>query len=126
MLVEDSSFSNTSATAAGNFLANGNVLWNATIQGNTFDNAGAGEDFEMESVAAQSRVRLNLGGDASADFNTAAGSGDFVLTETAGDFDVFERDDTFNNLRNNGNVVPLPNAAAFDDSPVAPPLPPVP
>jgi hypothetical protein len=126
MLVEDSSFSNTSATAAADFVANGNALWNATIQGNTFDNAGAGEDFEMESVAAQSRIRLNLGGDAAADFNTAAGSGDFVLTETAGDFDVFERDDTFNNLRNNGNVVPLPNAAAFDDSPVAPPLPPVP
>jgi hypothetical protein len=126
MLVEDSSFSNTSAAAAADFVANGNVLWNATIQGNTFDNAGAGEDFEMETVAAQSRIRLNLGGDLPADFNTAAGSGDFVLTETLGDFDVFERDDTFNNLRNNGTVVPLPNAAAFDDAAVAPPLPPVP
>jgi hypothetical protein len=129
LLVEDSSFTNTSAVEqAGSFEMNGNILFNATIQGNTFDDStSGGGDFFMFAEGAQSRIRLNLGGDDPDDFNTAAGTGDFVIEEDVGaDFDVFERDDTFAGLRNNGTVVPLPNAAAFDDSPVAPPLPVVP
>ena len=127
LLVQDSVFSNNSLDSTVNFLSSGNTLLNATIQGNSFDDAnGGGQDFAMESSGAQSRIRLNLGGDTAADFNTAAGVGNFQLTETSGDFDVFEKTDTFANLRNNGTVVPLPNAAAFDDAPVAPPLPVVP
>lgn len=128
MLVQDSAFNSTSATdPAASFVMGGNTLFNITVQGNVFDDgASGGEDFYMESSGAQSRIRLNLGGDDTEDFNTASGTGDFVLFENGGDFDVFERDDTFNNLRNNGTVDPQPNAAAFDDTAVAPPLPVVP
>jgi hypothetical protein len=124
MLVADSLFTNSSADAAAEFDASGNALLNATIQGNTFDNAGAGDDFVMATNDAQSRIRLNLGGDVPADFNTAAGAGVFELFENAGDFDIFERDDTFGGLRNNGTVDG--NGGTYDDSAVAPPLPPVP
>jgi hypothetical protein len=129
-LVENGSFTNSSATdSAADFSAGGNVTYNATIRGNTFDNGdptNTGEDFTMTSVNAQSRVRLNLGGEDADEMNTAAGQGDFRLTETAGDFDVFEKDDTFLNLRNNGTVVPIPNAAAFDDLLVPPVVPVIP
>src|SRR5262249_39968977 len=53
-LVQDSVFTSTSATAnAVTFLSSGNTLMNATIQGNTFDNSGGGQDFAMESNGAQ-------------------------------------------------------------------------
>ena len=79
----------------------------------------------MESNGAQARILLNLGGDTAADFNTPAGQGVFRLVESgASDFNVFEKTDTFANLRNNGTVDPQPSAAAFDDSASAPPLPP--
>jgi hypothetical protein len=129
ILVEESNFSNSSAAGpAANFTSSGNTLMNATIRDNMFDNAdAAGSDFTMTANGAQGRIRLNLGDDDPALFNTAAGNGEFNLLEAGGaDFDVFEKDDTFNNLRNNGTVVPIPNAAAFDDAPVAPPLPVVP
>ncbi len=127
ILVDGNTFFNTSGDAAADFNIAGNALLNATIQANTFDNSGAGEDFVMASNSAQARIRLNLGGDTSDDFNFANGtSGEFQLFENFGDFDVFQRDDTFNGLRNSGTVVPNPNAAAFDDLPVAPPLPIVP
>ncbi len=126
LLVQDSVFSNNSLSTAANFLSSGNTLYNATIQGNSFDDANAGgSDFMMASNGAQARIRLNLGGDVAADFNTPAGVGQFELFENGGsDFDLFRRDDTFNNLRNNGTVDG--NGGTYDDSPVAPPLPPVP
>jgi hypothetical protein len=124
LLVENSLFSNASASAAAIFAASGNALLNATIAGNTFDNSG-GDDFVMSSNGAQARIRLSLGGEDAADFNTAAGGGEFELFENAGsDFDIFRRDDTFNGLRNNGTVDG--NGGTYDDSPVAPPLPAVP
>lgn len=130
LLVENGTFTNSSATdSAADFSAGGNVTYNATIRGNTFDNSdptNVGEDFTMTSVNAQSRIRLNLGGEDSTEMNNAGGQGDFVLTETAGDFDVYEKDDTFNNLRNNGTVVPIPNAAAFDDLLLPPVVPVIP
>jgi hypothetical protein len=99
---------------------------NATIQGNVFNDANAGgSDFTMASNGAQGRILLNLGGDVAADFNTPAGVGQFELFENGGsDFDLFERDDTFNNLRNNGTVDG--NGGTYDDSLVPPPLPVVP
>ena len=136
LLVEDSMFSNGSAASpAANFLSGGNTLMNATIEGNTFANAdAAGSDFTMTANGAQARIRLKLGDADPAGFNTAGGNGEFNLIEDgAADFDVFEKDATFPpmNDRNNGAVVPqspagVVNAAAFDDSPVAPPLPVVP
>lgn len=127
LLVEDSVFSNSSADPGVEFLSAGNTLMNATIRSNVFDNAGAGTDFAIDANGAQARIRMNLGGDVAADFNTAAGSGDYQVTVAGGaTFDVFDRDDTFNDLRNNGDVVPNPNAGAFNNTAVAPPLPVVP
>lgn len=124
-------FSNDSGVvgrATANFLSGGNTLYQATIQGNNFANTDAGgSDFDMTAMGASARMRLNLGGDEAEEKNTAGGVGDFNLIEVPGaDFDVFELDDTFNNLRNNGTVVPDPNAAAFEPLPTPPPIPPVP
>jgi len=126
LLVEDSNFINNSASPTGEFLGRGTSTSESTIQGNIFTNNGAGEDFVMTS-SDTAHIILNLGGTATADKNTAGGSGNFVLTEGAGsDFDVFEKDDTFLNTRNNGTVVPVPNAAAFDNAVTPPTLPTVP
>ena len=47
--------------------------------------------FTMTATGAQARVRLNLGDDDTALFNSAVGSGVYNLIEEAGaDFDVFE------------------------------------
>ncbi len=129
LLVEDSTFSNNSAASpTADITARQTSLMNNTIQGNTFTNSnGAGGNVAITSNGAAAFMNLNLGGDG-ADRNTASGgTGEYVLSELVGsDFNVFERDDTFANLRNTGTVVPLPNAGAFDDLPVAPPLPTVP
>ena len=128
LLVEDSSFANNSAgNAATSITAEQTSLMNATIQGNTFLNSGAGQNFDIVSDGAAAFMRLNLGG-TGADANiAAAGTGNFDLHELNGsDFKVFEKTDTFGNLRNTGTVVPDPSAAAFDDLLVAPPLPTVP
>ena len=123
--IQDNNFSNSSATAAAaNFLSTGSTNYNATVQGNTFDNATAGgHDFAMTSTGAQSRVLVNLGGDVAADFNTAAGQGDFELFQTSGStFRVFEQTATFANLRNNGTV--NQNGGTYVDSGgVTPPIP---
>ena len=63
----------------------------------------------MESNGAQSRIRLNLGGDAAPTSTRQPAWQLPADRNAAGDFDVFERDDTFANLRNNGTVVPNPN-----------------
>lgn len=129
LLVEDSTFlNNSAASATADITARQTSLMNATIQGNTFTNSNAaGDNYNMTSNGAAAFMRLNLGGDG-ADRNTAAGgTGTYQLHElVASDFDVFEKDDTFNDLRNTGTVVTDPNDAAFDDLPVAPPLPVVP
>jgi len=129
MLIADNTFLNNSATSAtADITARQTSLMNATIQGNTFTNSnGAGDNVNITSNGAAAFMRLNLGG-AGADRNTAAGgTGTYQLHELAGsDFDVFEKADTFNNLRNTGTVVTDPNDAAFDDLLTAPPLPIVP
>jgi hypothetical protein len=135
LLVENGSFANVSAAnPAAEFTAGGNVTYNATIRGNTFDNGGGAgsSDFTMTSTGAQARMRLNLGGDDAAEKNSALGQTQFNLIEVPGsDFDVFEKTDTFANLRNNGTVFPqspvtMLNPAAFDDLLVAPPVPVIP
>jgi hypothetical protein len=129
ILVEDSLFSNSDATSpTAAIISRETSLMNATVQGNTFTNSdAAGVNFDIRSSGAAAFVRLNLGGDG-ADRNMAsAGLQEYRLHELLGsDFDVFLRDDTFNDLRNSGTVVTDPNDAAFDDLPIAPPLPTVP
>ncbi len=126
LLVQDSQFNNNSASPAGNFLSSGNTLLNATVQGNVFDDANVGgSDFTMEANGAQARILLNLGGDVAADFNTAAGQGDYELFQNGGStFNLFERDNTFANTRNNGTV--NTNGGTYGNSATTPPLPPVP
>jgi hypothetical protein len=121
LLVADSTFTNDSASPASNITSGGNAQLNATIQGNTFTN-NTGSDFLMTASGAQGRILLNLGGDTAADFNTAGGTGNFDLTNSAGVFNVFEKTATFppNNARNTGTVVPT---GAINDSATAPPLP---
>jgi hypothetical protein len=126
MLIQGSQFTNNGATTTASYLAHGTAGAQTTVQGNTFLNNGAGDNFAMTSNDT-AIVNLNLGGTAAADKNTATGgTGDFVLTETAGTFSVFDKTNLFLNARNNGTVVPVPNAAAFDDAPTAPALPTVP
>jgi hypothetical protein len=55
-------------------------------------------------TSAASRIRLNLGGDDSSLFNTALGGGFDLLQNNSAVFDLTERDDTINDLRNNGTV----------------------
>jgi hypothetical protein len=129
LLVEDSTFSNNSATSpTADITARQTSLMNNTIQGNTFTNSNAGGvNVNITSNGAAAIMNLNLGG-TGADRNTAAGgTGTYDLHELAGsDFNVFERDDTFNDLRNTGTVVTDPNDAAFDNLLIAPTLPTVP
>lgn len=128
LLVEDSDFFSTSnAIAAVDIRSRDNTTLNATLEGNSFDAPGAANDFDMRTDSASGRIRLKLGDDDSSDMNTASGgAGTFIVRELSGDFDVFERDDTFADLLNNGTVNTDPNDAAFDNLPVAPPLPTLP
>ncbi len=122
--VNGGQFNNASAgSAAAAFTSTGATTLNATIQSNIFDDATAtGQDFAMNSNGAQARIVLNLGGDTSTEFNTAAGQGDFELHQLGGStFRIFERDDTLNNLRNNGTV--NQNGGTYIDNLAAPPIP---
>ena len=126
LLVDGGDFANSSASAAASFVSGGNTQFNATIQGNTFDN-GTASDFQMTASGAQGKILLNLGGDVAADFNTAAGTGNFNLdNSTGGTFNVFDKTTTFAGSRNNGTVVPAPAAANFGNSAVPPTIPTVP
>jgi hypothetical protein len=124
--VQDGSFNNASATAAAaNFLSTGTTTFNATIQGNKFDDATAGgQDFAMTATGAQSRVLLNLGGDVAPDFNQANGQGDFELFQSGGsNFRVFEQTATFANLRNSPGTVNQNGGTYVDSAGALPPIP---
>jgi hypothetical protein len=121
-------FTNASATNfAANFLSQGGTTFNATIQGNSFDNGTAPtKDFNMGIGTSTARVLLNLGGVSSNVQNTATGvGGSFILDNTAaGIFNVFDKANTITvPTFNSGTVTPLPNAAAIGNS-VTPPTPP--
>jgi hypothetical protein len=125
LLVEDSTFINNSAFNAAVINGRNTSTSQVTVQGNTFRNDGAGEDFSMDSQDT-ANVRLLLGG-TGADQNTAAGSGQYILTEAVGsDFDIFDQPGTFANTRNVGTVVGLPAPGNFDNLGAPPPLPTVP
>jgi hypothetical protein len=128
LLVEDSTFQNTSAAfSAADIRGENTSTLEATIQGNQFQTTGGADDFTMTSFNT-ANIRLNLGG-SGADKNTAGGNGIFHLVETPGsDFDVVDTTNTFNDSRNNGHVNPTPAAGSFDNIPpgTPPPLPTVP
>jgi hypothetical protein len=129
LLIEDSAFfSATNAIAAADIRSRTNTTMNATIIGNMFDAPGAANDFDMRTDTATGRIRLKLGDEDAADMNTAGGGGGtFIVRELAGDFDIFEVNETVTlDSRNQGAVNTDPNDAAFDNLPVAPPLPTLP
>ena len=129
LLVEDSAFSNNSAASP-----TADITGPPDFTHEQYDSGQRVHElqrrwwkrrYHLEWCAAF--MNLNLGGNG-ADRNTASGgTSEYVLSELVGcRLNVFERDDTFANLRNTGTVVPLPNPAAFDDLPIAPTLPTVP
>jgi hypothetical protein len=122
ILVADSEFSSVGAATAVDIDGGGNTLMQLTIRGNTFDASGATNDLEIDSNGTNtSRLRLNLGGDDPSEFNTPVSSGIMELTENGTSvFGVFERDDTFNDLRNNGTVS---DVGTFDNLATPPALP---
>ena len=99
-----------------------------TVQSNLFTNSnGAGSPFSMTSNGGAASILLNLGGTGSQRNSANGGAGAFTLTETLGDFNIFERDATIvTDTKNIGAVNTVPNDAAFDDSATAPTLPTVP
>jgi hypothetical protein len=127
LLVDDNTFENASANTANdtvNILAEDGTTLNATIFDNMFTNTmAAGDAFDITANTATANIQLNLSGN-SANSGGGTGNGEFDLHVLGGaTFDIFERDDTINNLRNNGTVVPDPNAAAFGDATSPPPTP---
>jgi hypothetical protein len=120
LLVDGSSqFNNNSATAsAANFQLGGTGTINATVTDSTFNNAAAGRAFEMASTSASTVERLNLDGNIA---RSSHPTGDYLLNETAGDFNVVGVADVATN--NSGTIEFLPNMAAFDDDPGPVPQP---
>jgi hypothetical protein len=130
LLIDDSDFfSSTNAIAAAEIRSRSNTTMNATIEGNMFDAPASANDFDMRTDTATGRIRLKLGDADAADMNVAGGGGGtFILRETAGDFDVFEQNDTIVlDNRNSGAVNVDPNnPALFDNLPSPPPTPALP
>ncbi|MEX2315763.1 MAG: hypothetical protein WD669_01335 [Pirellulales bacterium] len=129
-LIEDSSFTDTTGTelAADIRSTNGNTLFQATIQGNTFLSAGAAHDMAVRStVLISSRMQLLLGGDVTGDANnnSAIGQGTLFVEQTgAALFGIFQRDPTIlTDVRNND---PVDSSGTFQDLGTAPLLPIVP
>ncbi len=112
MLIDDSSFANNSAAvAAANFQLGGTVTTNATITGNTFNNAGGARGYVMSNNAAASTVRLNLNGNSA----SSLAATDYLLNRSAGagTYGVVDRDNT--DANNNGDVEFAPNIGSFQD-----------
>jgi hypothetical protein len=125
-LLENSSFLTVGADPAADIQSRGNTLFQATIQGNTFDAVAAANDLQvLSNGTATARMRLNLGGDDAADFNSAVGAGTMLVSENGTSvFSIFERDATIvTDTRNADPVDSFPNNAAFDNLGTAPPLP---
>ena len=129
LLVQNSAFSNSSAASPTVAItAEQTSLMNNTVQGNTFANSNAGGvNYSTTTNGAAASMILDLGGSGT-DRNTASGGlVEYDLHSLGGStFTLFDKTNTLNNTRNVGTVVPDPNAAAFGDTAVAPPLPTVP
>jgi hypothetical protein len=108
-LLTNNTVNNNSASATANFTVGANRTVNATVGGqgndptlgNTFTN-GVGLAFAATTTGGASRINLDLQNNT----GNSPGAVDFELTRTAGQFGVVDRDDTFNDLNNSGNVAP--------------------
>lgn len=108
-LVTNNTVNNNSASAAANFTVQANRTLNLTVggqgsdpaDGNSFSN-GTGLSFAATTTGGASRINLDLQN------NTANNPGavQYELTITNGQFGVVDRDDTFDDLNNAGNVQP--------------------
>jgi hypothetical protein len=125
-LITGNSVTNNSAgSAAMEITASAGRTVNATVggqgsvpaDGNTFTNNNAtGIGFVAESTGAASRINLDLRNNTS----NAGNAVDYELGVAAtADFGVVDRDDTFNDLNNSGNVDPAAGNVVgdFDDIP---------
>jgi hypothetical protein len=103
--IQDSHFTNNSATVTASLLDGGSSISETTVQGNTFTNNGTGDNFETIS-SGTAAVRMNLGGDVVADFNQANGGNTaYRLNQTGSStFSITQRTATVNGTRNVGTV----------------------
>jgi hypothetical protein len=128
-LVTSNNITNNSAgSGAMEITASAGRTVNATVggqgsvpsNGNTFTNTNAtGIGFIAESTGVASRINLDLRNNTS----NAGNAVDYELGVAAtADFGVVDRDDTFNDLNNTGNVAPAGGnvVADFDDIPSVP------
>jgi hypothetical protein len=102
---------------------------NATIFDNDFTNSNAavtGEEFLIEASDGGDIV-MNLSGNSANSGGAPDGDGVFRLVEVqavGSVFSIFERDATIiTETRNTGTVITVPDDAAFDSAPTAPPTP---
>lgn len=111
-LVTGNTANNNSADATMDIAVAANRTLNATVgsqnldpaDGNEFNN-GTGLAFAAVTSGASSRINLDLQDNE----GTSAGTVDFQLTRTSGQFGVVDRDTTFgDNTNNTGNVQPNP------------------
>jgi hypothetical protein len=125
-LLENSSMLTVGADPAADIQSRGNTLFQATIQGNSFDAVAAANDMQvLSNGTATARMRLSLGGDDPADFNSALGAGSMLVSENGTSvFSIFERDATITaDTRNADPVDTFPNDAAFQNLATPPALP---
>jgi hypothetical protein len=86
-------------------ITTGGATLNANVVNNLFNNFGAGEALLIQSNAA-TVVNLNI-------INNGPPGTDLVLQEAGGDFNVVDLANA--DANNPGDVIFLPNMAAFDD-----------
>jgi hypothetical protein len=117
LLVEDSTFTNSSAAnETALFQAGANSIVNATVLENTFTNNDASataQPFEMATTAAGATINLRLK-DNLAD---ADGNDDYFLTETVGSSFTIEDVATVDTTDNTGTFIFTPGKASFSDNP---------
>ena len=111
-LLTTGTLANNSADATVEIDSSGATTFNANIRDMMFNNAGAGDDFDMASNDTDSEVNLHL------DNNTAdSGAGDFVLRNPAGNattnFEIQDRDTV--ESRNSGSFTYDSAANALTD-----------
>ncbi|MCG8584587.1 MAG: hypothetical protein MI757_07740, partial [Pirellulales bacterium] len=99
--------------------ADGSSTLNSTSIDNSFINSGAGEEFQMDSLSATTRVRLDFSGNvadnSASDYNlietsgtftvqllTPDGDGNSILTENTGTFTIDP------DITNDPGGIPLP------------------
>ncbi len=119
-LFDNNIASNSSLDATAEIDASQATILNATITDSFFNNAGAGDDFDIASNSATTVINMQL------DNNTAnGGAGNFTLRElNASDFNIQERDTV--EARNTGTFtfdsLPAGDVTDFDDI-ISVPLP---